>query len=233
MPIRRLAGPLLAVALLAPSLGNAPDVAAASPPACTYTDVQARNQGYASWSVTLVDTVYRLTSTYSPRDLVPASRAGISGGGYVRSIVIRDLTAMTRAARRAGAPIAIQSAYRSYSTQVTTFAYWVSVAGRKRALLASARPGHSEHQLGTAVDFKSSGGGSPFSGDWARTRAGAWMKANGWKYGWINSYPAGISPSRTCYQYEPWHYRYVGRASAATIHAAGGNSRLWLWNHQS
>jgi hypothetical protein len=46
------------------------------------------------------------------------------------------------------------------------------------------------------------------------------------------SYPKGKSPSVTCYGYEPWHYRYVGRAEAADIEASGLTTREWLWQRQ-
>jgi D-alanyl-D-alanine carboxypeptidase len=145
--------------------------------------------------------------------------------------VIDDLAAMTKAAAAAGTPIAVQSAYRSYATQVTTFQYWVNLDGYARALLYSARPGHSEHQLGVAIDFKSAAGGPPWSGsDWALSPAGSWMKANAWQYGFILSYPKG-ERSKTCYDYEAWHYRYVGREEAAAIHASGLTTREYLWRH--
>ncbi len=73
----------------------------------------------------------------------------MNGGFTVRAFVIADLKAMAKAARAAGARLAVQSAYRSYSTQVSTFAYWVRVDGYTAALKGSARAGHSEHQLGT------------------------------------------------------------------------------------
>src|SRR6476661_1699545 len=72
-------------------------------------------------------------------------------------MAMADLTAMYRAARSAGAPFAIQSAYRSYNTQVATFNRWVLEEGYASALRGSARPGHSEHQLGTAIDLKTPG----------------------------------------------------------------------------
>ena len=56
------------------------------------------------------------------------------------------------------------------------------------------------------------------------------MKANAWKYGWVMSYPKGKS-AKTCYQYEPWHYRYVGRANAKSIHASGLTTRQWIWTN--
>ena len=136
---------------------------------------------------------------------------------------------MADAARAAGAPIAVASAYRSYATQKVTFQTWVNALGYAKALKVSARPGHSEHQLGLAIDFKSEPGGAPWNGvDWATTPAGAWMKANAWHYGWVISYPKN-KLSTVCYAYEPWHYRYVGRELAASIHASGLTTRAYLW----
>jgi zinc D-Ala-D-Ala carboxypeptidase len=228
---------IVAFALVSVSIGSLAEVGSVSaanplvsaskstPPKCTYRDVRTGQTAYSRYATTLLDTIYRLPSSYRPRDL---RATGLRGGGSVRGVALRDLRAMDRAARSAGARFAVQSAFRSYSTQVSTFAYWVRVAGRKAALKASARPGHSEHQLGTAIDFRSYNGGAPWSGDWARTRAGAWMKKNAWKYGWVSSYPKGKS-AMTCYQYEPWHYRYVGRAKAERIHASGLTTRQWIW----
>jgi D-alanyl-D-alanine carboxypeptidase len=201
-----------------------------APPACRYADVLTPFHYYANWQTTLVDTIYDIPSTYAPGDLVPT---GIAGGGYVRSLAITDLRAMSAAATAAGAPIQVVSSYRSYATQISTFNYWVGAAGYSAALLASARPGHSEHQLGTAIDFGSRTGTAPWNyTDWATTKAGAWMKTNAWKYGWVMSYPKATSPSITCYQYEPWHYRYVGRTEAAAIHASGLTTREYLWKLQ-
>lgn len=205
------------------------DASSAAPPACTYADIPTVYSSYSDWAVTLLDTTRRLPSTYSPPDLVST---GLPGGGRVRSLVKPDLLAMARAASAAGAPLQIASAFRSYSTQASTFRYWVRVAGLKTALLASARPGHSEHQLGTAIDFTSRGGSAPWLySDWAKTKAGAWMAQNAWEYGFIMSYPKGKSPSVTCYKYEPWHYRYVGRAEASAIHSSGLTTRQWLWDN--
>jgi len=145
-------------------------------------------------------------------------------------LLLPDLAAMARAARAAGAPLAVQSAYRSYKTQVAVFNSWVSKLGFSRALFASARPGHSEHQLGTTIDFRSYGGGPPWSiggYDWATSKAGAWMKSNAWRYGFVMSYPKSKS-SQVCYGYEPWHYRYFGRPIARAIHDIRLTPRSWL-----
>jgi len=137
---------------------------------------------------------------------------------------------MGQAAAAAGAPIGIWSPYRPYRQQVQIFNDYVALDGYRDAITYSMRPGHSEHQLGLGVDFMSAGGGSPLPGDWGQTPAGAWMRDNAWKYGWVNSYPLGdngeLFNPRTCFHYEPWHYRYLGRAMARKVSAAlGGELR--------
>jgi len=206
-----------------------------NPPACRIADRTARFIRTTDWSRTLLDWTLKVGSTYRPPNLVPVSRAGLTGGGTVRAELIPDLKAMASAARAAGAPIAVESAYRSYANQVASFNMWVARYGYSVAILGSARPGHSEHQLGTTLDFKSYGGGAPWAiggYDWATSRAGRWMMANAWKYGFVMSYPKG-KKSQVCYGYEPWHYRYFGRPMARAIHLSGLTTRVWLWRHGS
>ncbi len=187
---------------------------------------------YDEWPISLLDTIYRLPSEYDPSDLVLTSAAGLSDGYQVRRVIVADLKRMADAARAAGAPIQVASAYRSYTRQAATFQHWVNLVGMEQALLSSARAGHSEHQLGTTLDFTSLGGLPPWEyRDWATTPAGAWMAANGWRYGFVMSYPKGAF-DLTCYQYEPWHYRYVGRELAAAIERSGLTPREYLWRLQ-
>ena len=190
------------------------------------------HRDYAEWAITLLDTTYRVGGEYAPTDLVDSSAAGLNGGYAIRSIMVDDLRAMADAARAAGVPIQLVSGYRSHAQQQATFDYWVSVGGYEQALRTSARAGHSEHQLGTVVDITSAGGIPPWEyADWAGTPAGAWMSANGWRYGFVMSYPPG-GFDLTCYDYEPWHYRYVGRGLAAQIAGSGRVPRQVLWELQ-
>ncbi len=198
-------------------------------PACTYEDILTPLTGTRDWRANLVDTRLMVPADYVPPNLVSTANAGLSGGYLIRSLVIPDLSALVSAAAANGTPIDIVSAYRSYEQQEQTFNYWVSQVGYEEALLVSARPGHSEHQLGTTLDFTSLGGAAPWEySDWAQTPAGAWMAANAWQYGFVMSYPRD-SFDVACYSYEPWHYRYVGRTVAAGIRASGLTSREWLW----
>jgi D-alanyl-D-alanine carboxypeptidase len=198
------------------------------PPTCFYGDLPTERDAYADWAITLLDTIYRLPSTYQPSDLVDSVRAGLNGGYLVRALVLEDLAAMAAAARAAGAPFEVVSAFRSFATQQATFSRWVRVGGYDEALRTSARAGHSEHQLGTSIDVSTPGGPRPWEyRDWATTTAGAWMAEHAWEFGFVMSYPRD-SFARTCYDYEPWHYRYIGRELAAAIRASGLTPREYL-----
>lgn len=168
-------------------------------------------------ALAVLDRSYALAAGYAPSDLVPASTAGLTDGSgtkLVRSIVVDDLAAMGAAWRKAGLAVIVESAYRSYAAQAATFDSWAARLGHAGALVRTARPGHSEHQLGTAIDVTSPGWTGRF-GDWAvESPEGAWMADNAWRFGFVMSYPAG-SEAQTCFGYEPWHYRWIGRDAAA------------------
>ena len=173
--LARLIGPLIGcVLLLAAYAGPVAAGTVISPngtplPACgQYLDDLTPQASYDDWQTTLLDTILAVPKSYVPPDLVSISSAGISGYGKIRSLAIDDLREMTSAAAAAGAPIAAMDAYRSYSSQVSLFNSYVKADGYDRALRYSARPGHSEHQLGTTIDFKSKGGPDPWDlNDWA------------------------------------------------------------------
>jgi D-alanyl-D-alanine carboxypeptidase len=196
-------------------------------PACRIRDIPTRYGAVKHWRKTLLDTRLKLGRSYKPWDLVSVSRAGIAGTGKVRKIVIKDLRALAAAARRAGKPLAVRSAFRSYRYQKALFEYYVRTQGYEKAVKFSARPGHSEHQLGTTIDFTTAPG-VPLSTSFGDSPAGKWLKRNGWKYGFIMSYPKG-KRWVSCYGYEPWHWRYFGRERARKIHESGQVPRRYLW----
>ncbi len=199
-----------------PGASPSPSPAVVAPlPACADGDVLTRFHDPSDWARSILDTTFRLDKGYVPPDLVSVSNAGFSDAARVRSLVIADLSAMYQAAKRAGVTFGIGSAYRSYATQVKIFETLRQQHDLTFALKSAARPGHSEHQLGTAIDV---------SGDTA------WLTKHAWEFGWVNSYPTKWSPSTTCYKPEAWHFRYVGRAVAAEWHASGVSLREWLWD---
>lgn len=234
MTLHALGRQLLALLLGASALAWGSTAAAtatppADPPPCSYGDVVLAGDPWRDHAELLLDTTYRLPETPDPPDLVSVRSAGFGSDHRVRALLIDDLRALTEAATAAGVALEVQSAYRSFAYQRQVFDGWVAQLGEAQALRVSARPGHSEHQLGTAVDFRSRGGPAPWDvDDWGRTPEGAWLMQQAHHYGFVLSYPAG-EEARTCYDYEPWHYRWVGREQAAQVHAAGVPLRVWLW----
>ncbi len=225
----------LALGTLFGALGVSAQVALGAslpPPQCSYQDVMTAHSGTGDWRISLLDPIYMVSRSYVPPGLVSVSKANIQGGGYVRRSIISDLASMAAAARNAGAPLRVTSAYRSWSQQRSLYQLEVDRYGEKVARESVARPGHSEHQLGTTIDFTS--GASTAKAwaynDWANTKAGSWIKANGWRFGFLLSYPDG-KKAVTCYRYEPWHYRYVGREMAADVRASHLTLREYLWKH--
>jgi D-alanyl-D-alanine carboxypeptidase len=205
------------------ALTSAPDVpspsdrgprADADLPACAYGDEPAPDQGPDDWASTILDTTLMLPAAYAPTGLVPVTDAGIEGRGKVRSLVIDDLRALATAATADGVTIGVDSAYRSYDQQVLSYESYVKGYGEDAARLTVARPGHSEHQLGTTIDF---------TGDLD------WLAAHAPGFGFVLSYPADRSPEFTCYRAEAWHFRYVGRERAALVTQSGRSLREWLW----
>jgi zinc D-Ala-D-Ala carboxypeptidase len=217
---------------VSPAVAPSPSsgVTVATPPECTKGNTLAEDPRPSDWGRTLLDTEFRLRASYVPPELVAVTQAGFAqaGGLLIRSIVIDDLRALRRAAKKAGNPVDILAAYRSFAQQQDLFERRRENLGLREAERKTARAGHSEHQLGTALDFKTEGAGD-VSANWESSPAGSWMIENAWRYGFIQSYPRGES-ALTCYDNEPWHYRYFGVDQAAAIHASGLTVRQYLWD---
>jgi D-alanyl-D-alanine carboxypeptidase len=118
-------------------------------------------------------------------------------------------------AAKAGTLI-LQSAYRSYNYQGVVYDRQVKRLGKTAGEALAARPGYSEHQTGLAADIGAVGQGCLIQTCFAQTKAGAFLRTQGYKYGFILRYPWQKTPS-TGYQYEPWHMRYVGVALATEM----------------
>ena len=115
------------------------------------------------------------------------------------------------AADEAGLALASNSAYRSYSAQEEVY---------DGDDLTTARPGFSEHQTGLAIDIGAASGECSLATCFADTPEGVWLRDNAWRFGFILRYPADQTPV-TGYEFEPWHYRYVGVELATELHASG------------
>lgn len=107
------------------------------------------------------------------------------------------------------------SGYRSFGTQSSLKNQYTVTYG-SGANKFSADQGYSEHQLGTAVDFTASSIGADFT-SFVDTAEYKWLKDNAYKYGLVLSYPK----ENVYYQYEPWHWRFVGKNLAKRLHEDG------------
>lgn len=164
---------------------------------------------------------------YVPADYEPSALIEPSGmrnlvDGRLQPAAADALSALVGAAAAEGAgEIALDSGYRSFTTQLSTYRSQVASRGVEGADLISARPGFSEHQSGLAADVVScAGGGCSSIAEFAATPAGSWVAANSWRFGWIVRYAEGQT-GVTGYQPEPWHLRYVGVDLARTYHEGG------------
>ena len=156
----------------------------------------------------LIDKKHTASSSYAPKDLVSLKKNSLfdlnKAGMKIRPEAYSALNEMAQAALNEGIRLLVSSAYRSYSYQENLFNYWVSVDGLEEAERESARPGTSQHQLGTAVDFGS------ISDDFDKTQMGQWIYKNAADYGWSLSFPKGYEDV-TGYRWECWHFRYIGK----------------------
>lgn len=123
-------------------------------------------------------------------------------------------TMFAAASAEAGLSLASNSAYRSYTAQQNIY---------DGDDLSTARPGYSEHQTGLAIDIGAESGSCSLAQCFADTAEGQWLAANAWRYGFVLRYPAGQTDV-TGYEFEPWHYRYIGPAAAEAYHAAGAST---------
>lgn len=167
-----------------------------------------------------LDKQHRLPADCVPDRLTAVPSAYASGDQQLTAETVAALVEMLDAAAAEGHVMVVVSAYRSYAQQEATYSWHVNTFGQAYADRVSARPGHSEHQLGTTVDLSSASVGYELSEAFGDTPEGRWLADNAWKYGFIISYPAG-KESVTGYAYEPWHLRYVGTGVAADVVASG------------
>lgn len=147
----------------------------------------------------------------------------LSNGEQVASMIYPDLQEMFDDMRADGIYPFVRAGYRSDDEQKRvlnekTAAYMAEGYSKSRArelaLETVALPGTSEHELGLAVDINAVEGKSDSE------EVYSWLADNAYKYGFIMRYPENKTDI-TGKDYEPWHYRYVGRQAAKEIYKSG------------
>lgn len=169
----------------------------------------------------LVNKEFGLPSSYVPGDLevpdIPFSFSGYHEKKLMRREAAQALEHMFRDAAREGLSLHGVSGYRSYERQQAIYDSNVNRSGRERTDMYSARPGHSEHQTGLAMDISTQSIHNRLDQTFAATPEGRWLADHGYEYGFIIRYPKDKTDI-TGYAYEPWHVRYVGRELAKELH---------------
>lgn len=161
----------------------------------------------------VVNKKHKLPSDYAP---ILETVAGFD----MRTEAAQAMQSLLTAAQDAGVPMKIISGYRSYETQVSTYQYWVDQDGKAQADRSSARAGHSEHQTGLAADLGMPDGSCELLICFGDTAQGKWLADHAQDYGFIIRYESDTE-SKTGYQYEPWHIRYLGTETANAVVASG------------
>lgn len=161
---------------------------------------------------------------YTPNDLVaPDVKLRLTAQTeemQVRAEVAGALKELFAAAAQDGLELMVSSAYRSYDYQEGLYNTYVRQQGQSAADTQSARPGHSEHQTGLAVDVEPASRECEIEECFGGLPEGKWVAANAYKYGFVVRYAKG-KDNVTGYIYEPWHLRYVGKPLAAELHRTG------------
>lgn len=165
------------------------------------------------WNLMLVNSRYRIPDDYS------VELIRLSNGEQVDSRIYPDLQEMFDDARGAGYSLFVRAGYRSEEDQEDLMedkieAYRQEGYSQREAEHEAekwvAKPGTSEHELGLAVDINA-------EGQTDGNRLYQWLAEHSWKYGFILRYPAE-KEAITGIDYEPWHFRYVGKQAAKEMY---------------
>lgn len=165
------------------------------------------------WNLMLVNSQYRIPDDYS------VELIRLSNGEQVDSRIYPDLQEMFDDARGDGYNLFVRAGYRSGEDQedlmedkIETYRQegYSQREAEREAEKWVAKPGTSEHELGLAVDINA-------EGQTDGNRLYQWLAEHSWKYGFILRYPAE-KEAITGIDYEPWHFRYVGKQAAKEIY---------------
>ena len=205
----------------APPSASAPTATPGTPTAAATSADPTR----AGWDVDSADSptvVVNKARPLSPQDYAPASLQPVRGVP-LRTEAADALEDLLAAAAADGHELTVISGYRSHDRQRQVYAGWTARHGSAEAAdRVSARPGHSEHQTGLAVDLGDAATPAcDLDACFGSTAAGRWVAAHAAEHGFVVRYPAGAEPV-TGFSAEPWHLRWLGAEAAAEVTAAGG-----------
>lgn len=156
---------------------------------------------------------------YLKEDYVPENLKNLSSTYALSNMKMVEEAAnafesLSKDASKENYKVIAMSTYRSYEYQVDLYNKYVKSDGKEAADTYSGRPGNSEHQTGLAVDVYNQ---TETYTNFEKTKEYNWMQENAYKYGFILRFPKD-KENETGYEFESWHYRYVGKEIAKYIH---------------
>ncbi len=177
-----------------------------------YTDIKQTDT--SKDYLILVNKYHQLEKEFAFDDIVPIGLQYAYDNQSTRKEVLESFKDLWQAANKLDLSIIINSSYRDYDLQERLYNRYTDKYGREEADTFSAKPGHSEHQTGLALDV------SAFNStidNFEDTEEYKWLKDHAHLYGFILRYPKE-KEHITGYSFEPWHYRYVGKEVAKEIY---------------
>ena len=180
-----------------------------------YTDVKKTDT--SKDELILVNKYNQLPKDYAPEDLTDISVQYCYGDNEVSNEVYQKYISMYNAAKEEDLYLIITSAFRDYEFQDQLWNQYAKSQGEEWADSVAARAGHSEHQTGLTLDIVTY---NSHMNDFENTDEFKWLQKHAHEYGFIMRYPKD-KEDITGYDYESWHYRYVGVETATKIHELG------------
>ena len=157
----------------------------------------------------LVNKFHYLKEDYLPDDIVSISNWYAYDGHSIKKEVYDKYVSMWKAANEQGLSLLVNSSYRTFEDQQNEY----DMSNDDYA----SRPGFSEHQTGLALDIVTD---DIIGNEFENTDEFKWLQENAHLYGFILRYPKG-KEHITGYNYESWHYRYVGKELATKVKESG------------
>ncbi len=178
-----------------------------------YTDT--KKSDISKGELILTNKFYTLDNTYNSDQMINVSNQYSYGENQmVTEQTYNAFLNMFNKAKEEGLTLIINSSFRSFEEQEEIYNDYKSSRGEEYADSIAARPGHSEHQTGMAIDIQTYGSRADTFEEFDEFK---WLQENAYKYGFILRYPKD-KEYLTGYDYESWHYRYVGVDAATYIH---------------
>ena len=154
----------------------------------------------------LVNKFNYLPADYAPDDISNIINWYCYGTPSVKNEVYEQFKKMWKDAESNDLKLIINSGYRTFKEQQEIYDDYDDDYASK--------PGFSEHQTGLALDIITD---KAIQNEFEQTEEFKWLQNNAHKYGFILRYPKN-KEHITGYDYESWHYRYLGVELATKVY---------------